>query len=150
MQEIWKDIDGYEGLYQVSNKGRVKRVAGIVKREQKGKLPAYQPIKEKILKAGIRKDNYLTVALCKNGKGTSYLVHRLVATAFIPNYNNYPVINHIDENKQNNDFRNLEWCTSEYNNTYNGIALRRQVNKKKHWKYINGRKVYYNDLKELI
>lgn len=51
MQEIWRDIEGYEGLYQVSSKGRIKRLSTIVKREQKGKLPAYQPIKEKILKA---------------------------------------------------------------------------------------------------
>ena len=150
MEEIWKDIEGYEGFYQVSNKGRVKRVPTVVRRVQKNDLIIYQPVKEKILKAGVRKDNYLTVALCKDGKSKSFLVHRLVAESFIQNINNFPVINHKDENKQNNDFRNLECCTSEYNNTYNGIALRRQKNKKKHWKYIDGRKVYYNDISEVI
>lgn len=143
MKEIWKYIEGYEGFYQVSNKGRVKRVSTVVRRVQKNGLIIYQPVKEKILKAGVRKDNYLTVSLCKDGKSKSFLVHRLVAESFIQNINNFPVINHRDENKQNNDFRNLEWCTSEYNNTYNGIALRRQINKKKHWKLENERRCYY-------
>lgn len=150
MQEIWKDIEGYEGFYQVSNKGNVKRVATVVCRHQPNKRDAYQPIKEKILKHGKRKDGYLVVVLCKEGKCKSMLVHRLVATAFLPNTNNYPIINHKDENKQNNDFRNLEWCTHLYNNTYNDTAKRRQMNKKKHWKLINGKRVYYNNEGDLL
>nr|DAG56935.1 MAG TPA: homing endonuclease [Caudoviricetes sp.] len=139
MQEIWKDIEDYEGLYQVSNKGRVK---SIERYSYKGNR-SIQKLKERILKVGIRKDNYLTVVLRKNGKSTSYLVHRLVAQNFIPNPHGYNVVNHKDENKQNNDIRNLEWCSSLYNNTYNNIAIRRQVNKKKHWKFVNGKRFYY-------
>ena len=102
MQEIWKDIVGYEGLYQISNKGRVK---SLERYSYKGNR-SIQKLKARILKAGIRKDNYLTVVLRKDGKSTSYLVHRLVAHAFISNPYNYNVINHKDENKQNNDIRN--------------------------------------------
>ena len=139
MQEIWKDIVGYKGLYQISNKGRVK---SLERYSYKGNR-SIQKLKGRILKASIRKDNYLTVVLRKDGKSTSYLVHRLVAQAFIPNSYNYNVINHKDENKQNNDIRNLEWCSSLYNNTYNNIALRRQANKKKHWKIVDGKRFYY-------
>nr|DAQ31530.1 MAG TPA: homing endonuclease [Caudoviricetes sp.] len=139
MQEIWKDIPGYEGLYRVSNKGRVK---SLERYSYKGNR-SVQKLKTKILKAGVRKDNYLTVVLRKCGKSTSYLVHRLVAITFIDNPYDYNVINHKDENKQNNDIRNLEWCSSLHNNTYNNIAIRRQANKKKHWKIVDGKRFYY-------
>lgn len=139
MNEIWKDILDYEGLYQVSSMGRVK---SLERYSYKGNR-SVQRLKTRILKAGIRKDGYLTVVLRKDGKSTSYLVHRLVASAFICNPNGFNVVNHKDENKQNNDVRNLEWCNSLYNNTYNNIALRRQMNKKSHWKLVNGRRFYY-------
>lgn len=102
-KEIWKNIAGFEG-YQVSNFGRVKSFYGK---------------KERILKAGLRSNGYLNVILCKNGKMKCFLIHRLVANAFIDNPDNLPVINHIDENKQNNQVSNLEWCTYSYNNSYN-------------------------------
>lgn len=97
MQEIWKDIKDYEGLYQISNKGRVKS-------------------KRKILKAinGI----YLKVGLSKNGIQKTTYIHRLVADTFINNKNNYKCINHKDENKHNNSVENLEWCTNLYNINY--------------------------------
>lgn len=139
MQEMWKDIAGYEGLYQVSNRGRVKSLARY---SHKGSR-SVQKLKERILKSGVRKDNYLTVVLRKDGNSTSYLVHRLVATAFISNPYNYNIVNHKDEDKQNNDVRNLEWCSSLYNNTYNDIAIRRQANKKKHWRFVDGKRFYY-------
>lgn len=143
MTEVWKDIKGYEGLYQVSSIGRVRRLAGVVVREQHGKADAVQPIRERILKSAIRYDEYELVTLCKDGKTRSFLVHKLAANAFISNPNDYNVINHIDEDKTHNSVDNLEWCTSLYNNTYNNIEIRRQENKKKHWKLVNGRRYYY-------
>lgn len=94
MTEIWKDIDGYKGLYQVSNKGRVKRL---------------KYGKEHILSPLINSFGYLKVGLCKNGIVKQLKIHRLVANAFIPNPHNLPEINHRDENKKNNCVENLEW-----------------------------------------
>lgn len=106
MEEIWKDIRGYEGTYQISNCGRVK---SLCRRRRK---------EDKILKALLNSRDYLQVNLYKNGKMFRYLIHRLVAEAFIPNPNKLPCINHKDENKQNNYVNNLEWCTYQYNNNY--------------------------------
>lgn len=117
--EIWKDIEGYEGLYQVSNWGRVKSLKFG---------------KEKILKPQTDINNYLRLYLFKDGKGKSFSVHRLVASAFVPNPQNYPIINHIDENKQNNNFLNLEWCNYHYNNTYNNIHIKRGEKLKEKYK----------------
>ena len=104
--EIYKDIEGYENLYQISNLGNVKSLGNDKKR------------KEKVLKPFNTTKGYLQVELFKNGNGKKYFIHRLVAEAFIPNPNNYPIINHKDENPLNNNISNLEWCTSEYNNNY--------------------------------
>ena len=71
----------------------------------------YRIVKEKFLKKYEDKDGYIKVSLNKNAKSKAYAVHRLIAGAFIPNPNNYPCINHKDENKQNNKLENLEWCT---------------------------------------
>ena len=102
----WKDIPGYEGLYQVSNLGEIKS------------LNYRNTGKEKIIKPRKNKGGYLRVVLCKNGKQKDFLVHRLVAIAFIPNHNNYNQVNHKDENPSNNNVNNLEWCTSKYNSNY--------------------------------
>ena len=112
--EIWKDIEGYEGLYQVSNLGRVKS------------LNYHRTGKEGILE-GYGND-YLQVNLCKDGNREQPLVHVLVATAFIENPDNLPEVNHKDENKYNNCMDNLEWCSHSYNNTYNDKA--KKVGKK--------------------
>ena len=108
--EIWKDIEGYEGLYQVSNLGRVKS------------LNYHRTGKERIMKPQKTNWGYLFVGLCKDGKVKQPLVHRLVGQAFIENPNNLPCINHKDVNPENNCVENLEWCSYEYNNTYNGRA----------------------------
>lgn len=108
MEEIWKDIEGYEGLYQVSNFGRVKSLGRFKKNNQ---------IKEKILKPRINSSGYKQVSLYNKFQKT-YSVHRLVAKAFIPNPDNLPQVNHKDENKLNNHVNNLEWCNSKYNNNY--------------------------------
>ena len=104
--EEWRDIEGFEGKYQVSNMGRVKS------------LNYNHTGKERILKAGKSNIGYLQVDLCKDGKGKSYKIHRLVAQAFIPNPENYNEINHVDENKENNRVENLEWCDRSYNCNY--------------------------------
>ena len=105
MQEEWKDVIGYEGLYQVSNFGNVKTL---------------KYGKEKILKPGKNSHGYLQVNLYKNGKLETCKVHRLVALAFmgLPIDEDYYSVNHIDENKTNNKLENLQYCTHEYNNNY--------------------------------
>ncbi|MCI1958982.1 MAG: NUMOD4 motif-containing HNH endonuclease [Clostridia bacterium] len=111
-QKIWKDVKNYEGLYQISNLGEVKSLSKKV-----GKGKGYiKP--EKILKQTISKDGYFKVTLCKDGKTKYFRVHRLVAQAFIPNLEDKPVVNHIDENKLNNYVDNLEWVTEEENKLY--------------------------------
>ena len=118
MNEIWKDIEGYEDLYQVSNYGRVKAL--INKRHKE----------ERIRRFGINKLGYCQVELSKNGSTKIYLVHRLVALAFIPNPNNLPCVNHKDENPSNNNVGNLEWCSYKYNSNY-GTSKRRISSKLK-------------------
>lgn len=118
--ELWKDIKNYEGLYQVSNLGRVKSV----KRDVVSKKGQIMRIEEKIKTLSNNGKGYLVATLYKNGKSDRLYVHRLVCDAFIPNVNNHPCVNHKDENRQNNNVENLEWCTYSYNNTYNDIRKR--------------------------
>ena len=109
IDEVWKDISGYDGRYQVSNFGRVRSYA----RERYS-----EPL---ILKSIHDSDGYCCVNLCyaeKGIRGRLTKVHRLVAKAFIDNPNNLPEINHKDEDKTNNRADNLEWCTTRYNLTY--------------------------------
>lgn len=120
-KEVWKPVRNYEGKYMVSNTGKVKS------------LNYRRTGKEKILKPYVNGGGYLSIFLSKDGKGKHYLVHRLVAESFLPNPNNLPCVNHIDENKLNNIVDNLEFCSYSYNNSYNGKA-------KKVGKKIRGRK----------
>lgn len=108
MIEIFKDIEGYEGLYQISNMGSVKSLGNGNSNNSK----------EKILKPTKDKKGYLTVDLYKQGKRKIYKVHRLVAQKFIENPNNLPQVNHKDEDKTNNQVNNLEWCDCQYNINY--------------------------------
>ena len=104
MEEIFKDIEGYEGLYQVSNTGKVKSIKFG---------------KERILKPCKDKSGYLCVNICNKGKNKTFRVHRLVAFAFVQNNSLFNTdVNHIDENKMNNNANNLEWVTKAYNNNY--------------------------------
>lgn len=111
--EIWRDIKGYEGLYQVSNEGRVKSLER--KTQHRGRLIT---IKERFLKQSHDTKGYLMAHLYKNGIDNTLKVHRLVAEAFIDNPDNLPEVNHKDECKTSNVVENLEWCDTKYNINY--------------------------------
>lgn len=107
MIERWKPIIGYEGLYSVSNLGRVKSVQS-----------------DRILKQATNQP-YNTVSLNKNGIRKTYAVHKLVSKMFLPNPLGLPIINHKNENKRDNKVDNLEWCTAKYNTTYGTLPQRK-------------------------
>lgn len=134
-EEIWKDIEGYEGLYQVSNYGRVKRM--FIKGAKK----------ETILKLAKNKTGYIRVCLSKNSKKSNKHIHRLVAEAFIPNPNNLPQINHKDENPNNNYVDNLEWCNGKYNTNYGTRNKRISTKLSKRIKPIN--KITFEEFKNM-
>lgn len=113
MEEIWRSIEDFED-YEVSNLGRVRSLKRNI-----------------ILRQFEYRGGYLEVHLRKPGIKVHKKIHRLVAEAFIPNYNNYSEVNHKDEDKKNNQVNNLEWCSRSYNNTYNG---RHYTVGEKHWK----------------
>lgn len=144
MDEIWRDIKGYEGLYQVSNLGRVKRLKSKYMKS------------ERILKEGITTGGYRLVVLCKNNKSKTFRLHRLVAEAFIPNPENKPQVNHIDENKANNNVNNLEWMTAKENINHGTSLYKRSITQRKtqHSKRIiaidiaNGEYNYYCSISE--
>lgn len=110
MDEVWKAVDGFYGLYEVSNKGRVKALERTVMNN--GGL---QRKHEKILRINYSNNRHGQVVLCKDGKTYPRLVHRLVAIAFIPNSENKPVVDHIDTNPRNNCVENLRWVTVQEN-----------------------------------
>lgn len=124
-KEIWKHIPDYEGLYQVSNYGRIKSLDKYVNGRNSKRL-----LKGKILSLPKEKDGYLVVNLYKNNKGKQFRVHRLVAEVFIPNPNNFPEVNHKNEDKTDNKIENLEWCTPEYNCNYGNRnrKIRKRIN----------------------
>lgn len=110
MEEVWKAVKGYEGLYEVSNSGKVRTLPhttnGIT-------VPSTE------LKTSMHKSHrYIRLRLYKNGESKDYMLHRLVAQAFVPNPCNKPQINHIDGDRANNSASNLEWCTQAENNRH--------------------------------
>lgn len=113
-EEIWKSIKGFEDKYLISNFGRVLSLN-------------YRGIKnnKKIMHLSDNKKGYKVATLCSNGKASKIFVHRLVAEAFISNPDNYPIINHKDENPSNNFVENLEWCNHSYNARYNDSCVKR-------------------------
>lgn len=124
----WRDIKGYEGYYQVSNTGLVKAISRTILFSD-GRKRSYP---ENILSVKEWFENgkgYLMVKLTKQHKTRGFSVHRLVAEAFIPNPNNYPQVNHKDEDKGNNRAENLEWCDAKYNNRYSNSTCVVQYDK---------------------
>lgn len=136
MEEIWKDIKGYEGLYQVSNLGRVRSVDRLDSANHK--------LKGRIKSTSIRPNGYENVILCKNSKSKGYSVHRLVAQAFILNPENKPQINHIDENKANNKVSNLEWVTRKENINHGNRTRTALIKMSKEVYCVETGKVYIN------
>ena len=109
MEEIWRDVEGFEGYYQVSNLGRVKSLERTI----------YKVIPEKILSVPLDAYGYPVVCLrAEDRKQRNFTVHRLVAKTFISNPNNYKCVNHLNENKADNHINNLEWCTYKENNNH--------------------------------
>lgn len=117
--EIWKDVNGYEGLYQISSYGKLKRFGT-----------------NKLIKPIVCTNGYLEFALWKNGKRKVILSHRLVAIHFLENPNNLPEINHLDENITNNNMENLAWCTSKENSNYGNRNNKVRETKRKYFKKI--------------
>lgn len=130
MIEIWKNVPEFEGLYEVSNKGRVRSVDRVIMRSNGYPLPLCGKILPQYEKYGNSEIPRLQVNLSKEGKCYSKTVSRLVAKAFIPNPDNLPQVNHKDENPSNNYVDNLEWCTCEYNHNY-GTRNKRHVQRLK-------------------
>ena len=128
-QEIWKEIKGFEGLYEVSNLGRVRSLDRYIKHWRGGVMK----LKGQIMKFNYKynnKENYILIHLSKNGKNYAYSLHRLVAEAFIPNPDNKPIIDHINGIRTDNRVNNLRWCTQK-ENANNPITISKHINGKK-------------------
>lgn len=136
MDKEWRAVVGYEGFYEVSEDGEVRSISRVVPSRFKTRK-----IKGRTLLANKDKDGYLTVTLSKKNKITTKRVHRLVAEAFIPNPKGLPVINHKDETKDNNNFKNLEWCTVKYNTTYGKSIEKRTAKRRKPIRAIKGTEI---------
>ena len=157
MEEIWKDIKGYEGLYQVSNLGKVRSLDRYVNSNKNSKRLAKGQILKPYLWSG-----YPNVNLCINQKRKGKQIHRLVAEAFLPNPNNYSIVNHIDENPLNSKLSNLEWCTQKHNVTHSKHKMYKPKNvvysnlkekyifKSKSLSTKNGKKYVYNYYRVII
>lgn len=124
MEEIWKDVKDFEGLYQVSNLGRVRSLTHIeVIKSRWGNL-CERKIKGRVLKMSLWRNGYFYFSLWKNNKETSFSVHRIVSIHFIPNLENKPEVNHKDGNRKNNRIENLEWVTSSENRIHSFRVLK--------------------------
>lgn len=146
MEEIWKDIKGYEGLYQISNNGRVKSLLKVTKFGNRLKVN-----EEMILKPALGKRGYYVVSLNHNGKSKTFTIHRLIAEAFIPNPLNKKFIDHINTIKTDNRIENLRWVTSKENSN-NILTLKHSSEStSKKWKdgcYNNRNNIHYRKVQQ--
>lgn len=115
--EVWVDVEGYEGYYQVSNLGYARSLPRITTRVRSGKEIEYWQV-GKVLRGGKAGAGYTFVVLKREGSRKRKYIHRLVAETFIPNPENKPEVNHKDGDKDNNRIDNLEWCTSSENHRH--------------------------------
>ena len=120
METKWKDVVGYEGLYEISNKGEIKSCERTIFQPGQG----YRKIKECNMTPWDNGKGYKVVALSKEGKRKNHYIHRLVAEHFIPNPNNFSEINHIDYDKSNNKSDNLEWTDRRSNVRYSAEHMK--------------------------
>ncbi len=142
INEIWKDVKGYEGLYQVSNLGRAKSLGR--------KNCSNICLKDKILNPSLdHKNGYKRVCLCRNNNEKRVGIHRLVAEVFIPNPENKPCVNHKDGNKLNNRVDNLEWCTAKENNQHAIKTGLVDIEKRKNIMREIGKRNYKNNGKKI-
>lgn len=128
MSEVWKQIKGYEGHYDISSHGRVRSYNQTYRTDIKNNQKVTR--KGRILKANILNTGYCQVALYKKGKCKKKAVHRLVGKAFVPNPENKPQINHKDGNKTNNHYKNIEWATAEENQQHRFETLGHEIHNK--------------------
>ena len=127
-KELWKDVVGYEGLYEISSMGRVRTVPRVYVDSLGRKFPK----KRKLMRIGVSKQTgYPYTSLTKEGKQTKIFIHRLIAEAFIPNPLALPCVNHKDEDRGNSVLENLEWCSYSYNNTYGDACKKRKATLRK-------------------
>lgn len=133
MEEEWRDVNGYEGIYQISNLGRLRSLD----RKVKGKNNSLRLLKGKILKFSKNLSGYPVRLLSRESTRTSFSIHRLVANAFLKKEKGKDYINHKNEIKTDNRVENLEWCTASYNNKYNGRAIKINAKRRKPVKATN-------------
>ena len=116
--EQWRDIQGFEGLYQISDHGRVKSNDRVISQSNRYGTTTIHVYKGRILKESMNPNGYIHVDLHKEGKTIRFLIHRLVAIHFLEKQDGQNIINHLDGNKSNNTVSNLEWCTQSQNIQY--------------------------------
>lgn len=121
-KEIWKAVKGYEDLYEVSNKGSVRSLDRYSRHVSKAGKIGVKFIKGKLMKPRVKDNEYLYVALCKDGTIHNRYIHRLVAEAFLPKEAGKDFVDHIDTNRTNNSVENLRWCTISENH-YNPLTV---------------------------
>lgn len=155
--EIWKDIVGFEGLYQISNYGNIKSCKRLVN----AKFGSKRLVNERLLSLGKDKDGYLMAILCQDATKKTVKIHRLVADAFIDKIDGKNLVNHIDSEKSNNLVSNLEWVSSLENNChsrlnmksssrYTGVSFHKKDNRFRATATINGKKVNLGNFKNEV
>jgi len=150
MNEIWKPLKNWEDYYEVSNTGKIRSKERIIQdknfSKNGNKFVRKRTFKSKeLLGVEVNDKGHLSVGLYKNGRGSSQLIHRLIAEAFIPNPNNYPLVDHIDGNCKNNKLENLRWANWEHNNSNTPyVRYLQTVLEKNNIRYEGQYEYYYN------